>query len=479
MSQILLLQVANAVSSELRERLFRAVAGTSVERLERVGVVRVNMALTMDVGRIVVGARTAPDLLIHSISVFGVLSFLFFVNTDLLIFILLIILIGGLSYRVPIYIGSLYLKQARKVQEQQGEATSALILGAKELKINDAKRRHFFKNVLVRNEKCAASLEIRGASITRAGISYGDLVSVGTIGIVSFIFVNYRTISQNELTGVIMGLLYLVGPIAAILSSAPQISLARISQRRVDSLLRELPIEPEDISPKEVEAWKCMRICGATYQHAASESARSFSVGPIDLELHRGQVTMLIGGNGSGKSTIGKLISMHYLPITGTLRFDDVAVSTELVSSYRQEISAIFPSYYLFDHLFGLAEYNQTLIDKYLSLLKLEGKVSIENGRFSTLNLSDGQRRRLALLATFLEDRSLYVFDEWAADQDPEFKHFFYQELLQDLRNANKAIVVITHDDRYFYIADQLVFIENGQITHMEHRTRLPNDVPH
>ncbi|MFD1905689.1 ATP-binding cassette domain-containing protein [Paenibacillus rhizoplanae] len=70
-------------------------------------------------------------------------------------------------------------------------------------------------------------------------------------------------------------------------------------------------------------------------------------------------------------------------------------------------------------------EGKQDEIDRYLKMLDLDGKVSIDNGRFSTLKLSGGQRKRLALLICYLEDRPIYLFDEWAADQDPEFRKFF------------------------------------------------------
>jgi putative ATP-binding cassette transporter len=464
LSQILLLRVALVVSADLRQQLFQVVARSSIECLETVGLVRINTALTTDVGRIVVGARTIPDLLINSITVTGVLAFLFFVNSSVFIFILVAIFVGGITYRLPIYIASRYLLRVRKVYEQQGEATRALVQGAQELKINHAKREHFFRDVLSSNERLAVALEIRGTSLTKAAVSYGDLISISTVGIVAFIFVNYRTISQNELTGIVMGLLYLVGPIAAIMGAVPQIAVAKIAQQKLNELLRDMPAEVEDVPPKPVDEWQSIRFADVVYRHSSTESTRGFSVGPFDLELRRGEITMIVGGNGSGKSTIGKLISMHYLPAAGTVKFDDTIIGHELVSSYRQEVTAIFSNYYLFDHLFGLAGHDQVAIDAYLSILKLDEKVKIQNGAFSTINLSDGQRRRLALLTAFLEDRSLYVFDEWAADQDPEFKQFFYQHLLGDLRKANKAVVVITHDDRYFNVADQLVFIEDGKI---------------
>ena len=95
-------------------------------------------------------------------------------------------------------------------------------------------------------------------------------------------------------------------------------------------------------------------------------------------------------------------------------------------------------------------------------------KVTYQNNRFSTLNLSDGQRRRLALLVAYLEDKDIYLFDEWAADQDPEFREIYYRKILPELKARGKLIVVLTHDSRYFDCADKVVWLDQGQITQVD-----------
>lgn len=102
-------------------------------------------------------------------------------------------------------------------------------------------------------------------------------------------------------------------------------------------------------------------------------------------------------------------------------------------------------------------------IASYLDKLDLDSKVSIENGAFSTINLSSGQRKRLALMVAYLEDRPFYIFDEWAAEQDPEFREFFYHVLLPELKHKGKCVIAITHDDRYFNTADKILKVDMGQ----------------
>jgi putative ATP-binding cassette transporter len=90
--------------------------------------------------------------------------------------------------------------------------------------------------------------------------------------------------------------------------------------------------------------------------------------------------------------------------------------------------------------------------------------VTIRNGQFSTTALSQGQRKGLALMTAYLEDRPFYLFDEWAADQDPHFKEIFYTQLLPELRSRVKSVLVITHDDKYFGLADRIVKLDYGKI---------------
>ena len=103
-------------------------------------------------------------------------------------------------------------------------------------------------------------------------------------------------------------------------------------------------------------------------------------------------------------------------------------------------------------------------IQRFLHLLQLEKKVKIEDGKFSTTNLSQGQRKRLALLVALLEHRPFYLFDEWAADQDPEFKKVFYNEIIPMLKKENKIVFVISHDDAYFHLADHTLKLDYGKL---------------
>lgn len=261
-----------------------------------------------------------------------------------------------------------------------------------------------------------------------------------------------------------MVLLYISGPIGILLNFAPQLSVAQVSLRKVNQLLENIPEEQIDDNGPSLSDWQTITFKDIEYQYGAQSSG--FKVGPLNFSIRRGEVTFIIGGNGSGKSTLSKLITQHYMPNSGQIRFDNHIIDSQTISAARQSIGAIYSDYYLFDRIL-LDDKDNTLktrIDAYLVALKLDNKVSYESNKFSTLALSDGQKRRLALLVAYLEDKDMYLFDEWAADQDPVFKDIFYKDILSDLKKANKAVIVISHDDRYFTEADQLIIMDEGQI---------------
>ncbi|MFE9785545.1 ATP-binding cassette domain-containing protein [Nocardia salmonicida] len=190
-----------------------------------------------------------------------------------------------------------------------------------------------------------------------------------------------------------------------------------------------------------------------------------FRLGPIDLVFEPGQITFIVGGNGSGKSTLAKLITGLYVPCSGSLSLNGERIDHDNIEWYRQNSSAVFTDFHLFEDYLGFDRPGiDADVQRYLDELQIAHKVTVQDGRLSTVDLSQGQRKRLALLTALLEDRQIYVFDEWAADQEPRFRDVFYHEILTDLKRRGKTVIVITHDDRYFDCADQLVKLDFGLV---------------
>ena len=464
-SQIMLTRIAIDVASDLRTRMYDRIARAPLPVLERIGSARMTAALTTDIPRIVLGARMMPDLIIDAVMLIGMLGFLLLLNTDVFVYVIGCIIFGTVSYQIPMLFGQRHFVRARHGFDGLHESIEGLLHGIKELKLNAPKCEAFFDDILMKYEAQVRRSEKAGHTVIRAASNYGDMLSFFVIGSIMFVLVNYRTISREELVGVIMALLYITAPIAMILNAIPQLSVSRISLQRFVQLFDELPEESMAPVQVEVRPWQTLTFDQVQYRHQASEGP-GFQVGPLDLTIRKGEITFIVGGNGSGKSTLSKLITLHYRATGGSIRFDDQDVDDGSIGALRQQIGAIYSDYYLFDRVLGLKgrdDLEETVLH-YLKALQLDHKVQFRDGAFSTLSLSDGQRRRMALLVAILDDKELYLFDEWAADQDPSFKAVFYNNILPALRQRGKAIVAISHDDRYFGVADRLIMLEDGKV---------------
>ena len=473
-SQILLTRVALDATTELRVRTYRQIMGAPIAEVERMGSSKLLVAITTDVTRIVTGATMVPHLFVSLVTVAGMLAYLLILSPDIFWFVVVAIVFGVVTYQVPMYIGNRYFERGRAKIDSLQESIRGLIHGTKELKLNRVKRDRYFDEVLLASEREVLSNTKLANTIIVASANYGDLLSFFVIGVLAYVFVSYHSISTGTLVGVIMALLYITGPVTLILNSMPQIALAKVSLRNIMRVFNALSREAASEEIKPLADWDVVRFSGVSYSYGDPEGG--FELGPVDLEVAKGEVTFIVGGNGSGKSTLCKLLALHYAPTAGEIYFGDVAIDRDTLNSGRQYVSAIFTDYYLFDRLLSnLGEVDEVLVNRYLSELEIERKVRVEDGRFSTTALSDGQKKRLALLVAFLEDRDIYIFDEWAADQDPMFKQVFYHHILPELKERGKAVVVISHDDRFFHVADKLLIMEEGKLIRTE---RLKSGVP-
>jgi len=210
-----------------------------------------------------------------------------------------------------------------------------------------------------------------------------------------------------------------------------------------------------------------LELVGVTHSYHHEKDDSHFTLGPMNLTFRPGELVFIVGGNGSGKSTLAKIIIGLYPPESGEIRLDGRNIANANRDDYRQLFSAVFSDFYVFESLLGLSAANlDAQAQHFLTELHLDHKVKVRDGKLSRVDLSQGQRKRLALLTAYLEDRPYYLFDEWASDQDPQFMEIFYRQILPDLKERGKAVVVITHDDRYFSVADRVIKLDYGKLVH-------------
>jgi len=472
-SHTLLSRVALDATTDLRIKTYRQIMQAPIAELEKMGSSKLIVAITTDVARIVQGAMIVPDVLVGVVTLAGMLGYLYILNSEIFWFVIKAIIFGIVTYQVPMFIGNKYFQRGRARMDGLQESIRGLIRGTKELKLSKVKQDRYFKEILLANERDVLSNSKLANTIIVASANYGDLLSFFVICFVAYIFVSSHSITTEALIGTIMALLYITGPVSVILNAMPSIAMARVSLRSMTGVFSALSKEEAVEEVKPLPEWDTVRFSNVSYHYSSEDGG--FTLGPIDMEVAKGEITFIVGGNGSGKSTLCKLLALHYAPAAGEIYFGDVKIDRESLNSGRQYISAIFTDYYLFDRLLSnLQAVDEKLVNQYLTELEIEKKVKVENGRFSTLALSDGQKKRLALLVTFLEDRDIYIFDEWAADQDPTFKQVFYYHILPELKARNKVVVVISHDDRFFNVADTLMIMEDGKLLRTERLRSAP-----
>ncbi|MFC3051543.1 cyclic peptide export ABC transporter [Kordiimonas pumila] len=287
------------------------------------------------------------------------------------------------------------------------------------------------------------------------------------VGVVIFILPLFFQGYTDTIYKIVTASIFLVGPVSAITSAAPMFVKANIGLGHVFELEESLEKgqEFEDYHAAQslhFNKFKSIRLEDIKFRYHKEKDG--FQTGPWTLEINRGDCIFLMGGNGSGKSTAFKLICGLYQVSDGKIYVDDVEVIKKLLPEYRSLFSCIFPDFYLFDELYGLRGVSPEKVNEMIKWMQLEDKVTFQNNRFSTQDLSSGQRKRLALIVSMLEDREIYLLDEWAADQDAHFRELFYVEILPKLKAMGKTVLVITHDDRYWHVADRSIHLETGKM---------------
>ncbi len=478
-AQIMLAHYSQGNCVNLRRDLVSKILAVPLRQLEEIGAPRLMVALTEDVITLTEAMMIVPTFAVNiSILLCGAV-YLAWLSWSVLLGVGVFIILGAIGYRILIRSGFKRLFLARDEQDRLYKHFRELTEGMKELKLHRERRGAFFSESIhgctERYRKHAIGAEMRFI----VAHNWRDLLFFSVVGGILFYLPSVSQVPPQAMTGYVVAMLYMMGPLSGVLSSLSlfgraSAALAKVEELGVSLAARageERMIEP--VSP--VKAFKKIELVDIQHTYWREKEDESFTLGPIRLSFTPGEIVYLVGGNGSGKSSLAKVITGLYPPKAGTIRLDGRPIDDTNRDDYRQLFSAVFADFYLFDNLLGTPSPElDAQAREYLSLLHLEHKVKVKHGVLSTTQLSQGQRKRLALLNAYLEDRPFYLFDEWASDQDPLFKDIFYNQLLPDLKSRNKTVLAITHDDRYFHLADRIIKLDYGRIEMQQMGSRSP-----
>lgn len=465
-SSVLIVRLAQQSIQALRVELCGKILDTSLMRIEAIGPSRLLAALTDDVMVITNAVQTLPLLVVNVAIVIGALVYIGILSLLAMGAMLLVMAAGIALYRLPMARASRHLRAARRHQDTLHGHLEAITRGIKELKLSQQRRQAVVGDGVRGVGAAMVERIVRGMTLHTIAGSWGQLLFLAVVGVMLFAG-PLLGVGQADLTGFTMAVLYINTPLVTLLNVVPALGRASVALSAISSLsLGDEPTGNEEPADHPAKRGERVELRGVRYSYPGTDDETPFQLGPVNATFDPGTITFIVGGNGSGKTTLAKLVCGLYPPHDGEVAVSGQRLRTNTADVLRAATTAVFSDVFLFQAL-PRAEADATNeARRLLAGLGMDNKVGIEDGRFSTIALSTGQRKRLALIAALLEQRPVLLFDEWAADQDPEFRQYFYMELLPELRSHGKTVVAITHDDRYFNVADNLLKLERGTVVY-------------
>jgi putative ATP-binding cassette transporter len=454
------------VLDEIRRRISGLIARSDLRQIEQVGRAQIYASLHRETVTISQATSAlviaAQSLLMVSFS----LIYLGWLSRPALVLMLIAMAIAIRAYLKRAELTNRLMHEAVTTENDYFDALNHLLDGFKEAKLR-RERAAALSSRLSRISMRLHDVKVESGSSFAMQFVYGQLAVYLLLGAVVFLLPGLSAGYTDVVIKATASILFIIGPLNNLLGTMPQFSQANIAAESIASLEAQLERAANGAAGPDVVAAAPagpadLHAQDLTFRFADANGETSFSVGPISIDIRSGEVIFIVGGNGSGKSTLLKLLAGLYVPDTGTLRIGDTPLTGATAAWYRAHFAAVFSDYHLFDRLYGFPDSPPRLAEL-LRTFEIDQKTGVIDGRFTALDLSAGQRKRLALAVALLEERPILVCDEWAADQDPEFRRYFYEDLVPRLKASGVTVIAATHDDRYFHVADRVLKMEDGR----------------
>ncbi|MEH0884366.1 multidrug ABC transporter permease/ATP-binding protein [Enterobacter sp. UNJFSC 003] len=463
-SQLALTALGHYFVFRLRSEFIKRILDTQVEHIEQLGSASLLAGLTSDVRAITIAFVRLPELVQGIILTFGSAAYLAWLSTKMLAVTALWIVItiwGGFLLVSRVY---KHMAVLRETEDKLYNDYQTVLEGRKELTLNRERAEHIFNNLYIPDAREYRHHIIRADTFHLSAVNWSNIMMLGAIGLVFWMANSLGWADTNVAATYSLTLLFLRTPLLSAVGALPTLLSAQVAFNKLKKF-DLAPFKAEFPRPQAFPNWQTLELRNVTFRYQDN----AFSVGPVNLTLHRGELVFLIGGNGSGKSTLAMLLTGLYQPQSGEILLDGQALSAEKPEDYRKLFSAVFTDVWLFEQLLGPEgqQANPALVEKWLTHLQMSHKLELQDGKILNLKLSKGQKKRVALLLALAEERDIILLDEWAADQDPHFRREFYQVLLPLMQAMGKTIFAISHDDHYFIHADRLLEMRDGKLSEL------------
>ena len=459
-----------AIIHKIRLRVMDHIRRSELLPIEAIGRSRIVAAITSDTAVLTQASNMLCFSIQGAVLVFFVAIYVAFLSLAAIVTTILVIGVAGVIFH---YKNRRLAAEKQKSAEWEGRLFDRLtdfLDGFKEVRLNAARSTDLFEDAS-EVSRTAANIKINSQAETFKLIVTSQISMYVLIGAVVFVAPQFsEALGGLTLTKTTTALMFIVGACFGLVQSIPILLNANAAADRIEQLEIELQATASALDAAGSAApsrFDAIEMTGIQFRYVDKFSEATFKIGPIDFSLHPGELVFITGGNGSGKSTFLRVLAGLYPPDSGQIRLNGQQINDETRDKYRSLMSAIFFDYHLFRKLYGIPDPEPAEVDQLLRQFRLDTKTGVTNGEFRTLDLSGGQRRRLALIVSLLEKRPILLLDEWTAEQDPEFRRKFYDELLPDLMRAGATVVVITHDDRYLnelHLPARRIHMDEGRI---------------
>jgi putative ATP-binding cassette transporter len=465
----------------IREKLFNKLQKIELQDVESIGTSRIISHIsndTLNISQIATPLAFAGQSFILS-CIASV--YLLYISTSAFLLTALVCLLAIWTFLSHSNQVNSALESAQRQASEMQEHVISLVDGFKELKLSQPKSRDAVNEAV---QSSAASIEYKLTAHKALSKDFilSQFALYALLGTMAFIVPLINTTGYKDVNESVAAVMFLVSPLFGMVATVPQIIAANLSasnllefEKLLDSLAKDnnnsnakstfhnnLKAESNH-SDNELHIFNNITFKEVKFEYDKTSAA--FNIGPVDLKIKKGEVIFITGNNGAGKTTLIKILTGLYKPTSGEVFFNDMNVWPDNVLQFRSLYAVVFSNFYLFKKLYGVNDIDPDWTQLWLDRLQLSNKVKLINGNFSTTKLSTGQRKRLALFAALAEKKPILILDEWAADQDPGFRLFFYSEILPFIKKENITIIAITHDETYFNFADRRLHLESGIVT--------------
>lgn len=447
------------------KKLFNQVLKAPLPTIERFGTQRIYTAVEdlrvfSDLPTVL--TNTVNSLLVLILGV----TYMFTISWVATIVVVVMIVVVAGCYFVVMNSMSNEIVKLRGYAEHYFSLIDDLILGFKELKLSATRRKNIMSKHLGPNRDKSERVDFKVNYIFQSINIIGQYGLFMIIGVIIFVLPALGLLEIADVIAYVVIILFISGPINNLIGMQQNYAQFIVANNRIKNFMKDFQEEDkkEVVKKKKIESVNSIKFNDVCFDYQSKNHEKPFALGPINLEIRRGEVLFIVGGNGSGKSTFINILTGLYEPSKGGIIING-EVSKNSNTDLDESIAAVFTNNYIFANNYD--NYSLVNNEKYKSLLKtmqLDSIIMDDKEESARKNFSKGQGKRISMILALLEDKPILILDEWAADQDPHFRKFFYEELIPKLKKDGKTIIAVTHDDAYFHLANRIIKFDFGKI---------------